>query len=449
MVESITGRTAKSAGGWWLPISGGWLPADVGANWNWWQMGFDVVGGMSRSAMVEACISAYSQTAAMLPGFHWRLNANGGRERVTNSALSRVLRKPNSYQSISDFMLNATRSLYAEGNAYALALRNSRFEIEELHLMSVRSCNSRIAVNGAVFYDLGGNDIIERRIKEPLVVPQRDVLHIRLHTTRDLLKGESPIMAAALDVASGGAIAQQQLAFYLNQARPSQVLTTDQQLTQQQADELRARWDEVSKGLNQGGTPILSNGLKPHTMATSARDAELADIMKMSKQNIALAFRVPLQMLGIGDTPFAATEALMQFWLGSGLGFCLNHIEGAFERLFGLKGEPDEYMEFDRDALLRSAFKEQVEGLARGVQGGIFAPNEAREKFHLPDVEFGNEPRVQAQVVPLSAARGIPTAPAAPASPAVQSEKAEGANADDNRQLLSRFRASHARELSV
>ena len=36
----------------------------------------------------------------------------------------------------------------------------------------------------------------------------------------------------------------------------------------------------------------------------------------------------------------------MRFWLAAGLGFALNHVEQSFDRLFGLKGEPDEYVEF-------------------------------------------------------------------------------------------------------
>src|SRR4051812_25963788 len=71
-----------------LPVTGGWLSAEVGANLNWWQMGNDVETG-GRSAMVEACVSAYSQTVAMCPGDHWNLNpSTGGRTRVTTSALS-------------------------------------------------------------------------------------------------------------------------------------------------------------------------------------------------------------------------------------------------------------------------------------------------------------------------------------------------------------------------
>src|SRR5262249_28326890 len=167
-------------GPWYLPITGGWLPAGVGDYLNWWQKGYDPIGLSAQSAMVEACVSAYAQTVAMCPGDHWRLNSKGGRDRVQNSALARLLRHPNDYQSISDFLLNATRSLYLDGNCYALALRNDRYEVDELHLMKPEQSFPRIAVGGEIFYQLHGNDVISARLGESTVlVPMRDVLHIR------------------------------------------------------------------------------------------------------------------------------------------------------------------------------------------------------------------------------------------------------------------------------
>jgi HK97 family phage portal protein len=420
-------RAAEGAyrpGPYYLPVTGGWLSHEAGQYMNWWQLGYDPTSVSSQSAMVEACISAYAQTVAMLPGDHWRLKTNGGRERVTTSALSRILRHPNEYQSISDFMLNATRSLYMDGNAYALALRNDRFEIDELHLMDPRQSMPQVAVTGDVFYRLAGNDVIDRQVTKPLIVPARDVLHIRLHCIDRKrpfpLIGETPLTAALMDMAAGNAIQQQQIQFYLNQARPSAVLSTDQVLRQEQVEQLRQMWNEQSKGLEAGcgpgGTPILTAGLKVQPWATPGKDAQVAEVMKMSDEKIALAFRVPLQILGIGGTPYSSTELLLQSWLASGLGFALAHIEEAFGLLFKLKGVPDEYVEFDTAALLRSATKERIESLVRGVQGGVYSPDEAREMEGLPAVPggFGTEPRVQAQVVPLSAAAGIPSAPAAP-----------------------------------
>ena len=215
-------------GPYYLPITGGWLPA--GAADNWWQQGFTPSNVGGRSAMVEACVSAYAQTVAMCPGDHWRLNDKNGRDRVKNSALARILRHPNDYQSISDFMLNATRWLYMQGNCYALALRNSRYEIDELHLMDSNMSFPRVTPDGQVFYQLYGNDIISKRLngEELSPVPMRDVLHIRLHTINRRfpvpLVGESPIIAAYDDIGVGSAIASQQVGFYRNEARPSAVL---------------------------------------------------------------------------------------------------------------------------------------------------------------------------------------------------------------------------------
>ncbi|WP_230646705.1 MULTISPECIES: phage portal protein [Bradyrhizobium] len=39
------------------------------------------------------------------------------------------------------------------------------------------------------------------------------MLHVRLHTPRHPLKGESPILAAALDLAMSGAALNQQVSF--------------------------------------------------------------------------------------------------------------------------------------------------------------------------------------------------------------------------------------------
>ena len=411
-------------GPYYLPITGGWLPD--GAPLNFWQIGMDPIGPGTWNAMVEACISAYSQTVAMLPGDHWRSKANGGRTRITNSALSRILRYPNDYQSISDFMLNLTRSLYLEGNAYALALRNDRFEVASLHMFDPNQCAPQLAYNGEIFYHLAGNDVIERRLAPDarLVVPMRDVLHVRLHAIRRKhpfpLRGETPLTAALAEIATSSAINNQQQQFYMNQARPSAILSTDLVLNREQVAELRQRWQEQARGLDgcgPGGTPILTAGLKVQPWSTPGKDSQIAEMKQMSDDQIALAFRIPLPILGIGGrgTNFSSVEALYQSWIASGLGFCLNHIEEAFGLLFQLKGVPDEYLEFDTAALLRSMFKDRIEGLTRAVQGGIFSPNEARNREDLPDVQFGDEPRVQQQVVPLSAAAGI-TTPKPPAT---------------------------------
>lgn len=408
---SVPTTVERSAEGGYRPgpylLSDGWLSATAGKYMNWWQMGYSLSSGGHGSATVRACISCYAQTVAMCPGAHWRNDGNGGRERVANSALARWLKRPNAYQSISDFLLNLTTGLYDDGNAYALALRNARFEIAELHLMHARASNARIAENGEVFYLLGGNDVVQRMFGEDnlAAVPARDVLHLRLDTRRHLLRGEPPLTAAMTDIAASNAMVAQALAYTQNEGRPSGIIETDMTLTQAQVTELRERWDAVTRGAHVGGTPILTNGLKWRQVVPNSRDAQIAELLQLSDQRIASVFRVPLPMLSLaqGQLPQTSTEPLMQFWLAGALGFTLNHIEEAIGRLFGLAGYPDEYIEFDTKALLRSSFKDRIAGLVQAVQGAVYSPNEARAEEELAAVPWGDEPRVQQQVVPLSA----------------------------------------------
>jgi HK97 family phage portal protein len=427
-------------------LSDGWLSASAGRLWNYWQCGYDVQPYGERSAMLEACISAYAQTVPMCPGDHWRLLSNGGRERVTTSALSRIMRRPNDYQSISDFLLNLTRRLFEKGEAFAVAIRNNRAEIIELHLM--REGTADVAEEGSIFYSLRGNQVLEARVDMSLPVPARDVLHVRLHTPKHPLKGVSPILSATLDMAMAGAALTQQVQFYLNQARPSFLLETDLVLKREQVLELRSWWDEQTQGENVGRTPLLTAGLKAHPIQSNAVDGQLVEMLKMTDQAIALALRIPLQILGIGGSTYSSTELLMQSWIASGLGFVLNHIEEAFGQLFQLKGVPDEYLELDTKALLRSAYRERIEALARGVITGIYSPDEARAEENLPAVPggHGSEPRVQMQVVPLSygsemeAPKPAPPAPPAPAEP-----PPDGGNADAGDKLAD-FHAAYERE---
>lgn len=445
LAKILTGLKLRSAEGQYRPgpylLGDGWLSATAGRFSNWWQLGNSLQPYGSSNAMVEACVSAYSQTVAMCPGDHWMANAEGGRDCVKTSALYRIIRKPNDYQSMSDLLLNLTRRLYDKGEAFGLAVRNDRNEIAELHWM--RDGYPYVAEDGSIFYSLHGNEVIEKRFDLSAPIPARDVLHVRLHTPRHPLRGESPILAATLDLALSGAALSQQVMFYLNGARPSVMLETEQKLTKTEADDLRQRWDAQTRGEHAGGTPILSWGLKAKEIEFRAGDGQLADMLKLSDQAVALAFRVPLQILGIGGTPFASTEALMSSWRATGLGFCLNHIEEAFGQLFRLKGYPEEYLEFDTNALLRSSFKEMIEALSKGTQR-VMTIDEARAFLQLPKVKGGNEILVQMQDVPISMAGQAATKPA-PANDDDEKPEPPVDDGDGAQKAVAIFRKGRAR----
>lgn len=381
---------------------------------SWWQQGYRTPG-RDANAAVEACVGAISQTIAMMPISHWRENSRGGAERVTTSAASRVLRRPNNYQTKADFFLNLIRAELLTGNGYALAQRNDRSEIFALHLTRPHSLYPFISPeDGSIFYQFAevpvGHDFTP--VIEDLF-PARDVLHIRMHTPNTPLVGESPITAAATAIESGNAISKAMSAFHQNMSRPSGYLKIPGKLDAVTAESLRTEWNAAYQGVSSGRVAVLQGGVEWETLSMSAVDAALIESYKLSVADVARVYRVPLAIIGDNTSTYNNTEVLMKFWLATGLGYVLEHVELALDELFGLSEREGEWIAFDTDYLQRADFTARIDGLVKGVQGAIFTPNEARAREGLPSVEHGDEPRVQAQVVPLSFASIPPSAPAA------------------------------------
>jgi HK97 family phage portal protein len=434
-LKNVVTRAARLEGGRLTtplaPVSQpeqGWIPM----SWplNFWQCGNNVLPDFPCST-VDACIWAYVRAVAQLPGYHKIEDDDGGVSNVTTSALSRILRYPNSYQTRSDFLTHAIRSLLYTGNWYSLAIRNARQEAAELHWLNstmVRLVD--VAVEGQflheIFYAIGGaSPIIDwASLTEDgrTVVPARDIMHVKLATPRNPLIGETPVASLSADLVNRSAMSYGMQTFFNNSSRPSGVITTDLELGTAQVEDLRQRWAAQTVGTAAGGTPILTHGLKWQQTGISQRDSQVIEALKLSDKQIAGIFGVPGILIGVDDgKTFATTEALMNFWLSNGLGYLLDHIETAFDQFFGLAGvEAGEWTEYDTEALLRTELLTRIDALTRGVIGGIYAPNEARAKEGYAAVEAGDEPRVQQQVVPLSFATNPPPKPqpAAPAIPA-------------------------------
>ena len=403
----------------YLPITGGYLPDHWHANW--WQEGKNVQRFGGETAIVNACVDAYAQTIASLYGDHFKYDKDGSKNPVGASALSRLLHQPNEYQTRSDFMLNLVKDLLLNGNAYVVGIRNNRNEFGSLHLVRSTSTAAYIEPESKeVFYACGENPFLE---KIDMMIPARDVMHIRLHTPRHPLIGVSPIEHAAASIAANAAITGHQAAFFNNMSRPSGVLSTEMKLTADQMGQLRSAWEAQSKDMNSGRIPILSNGIKWEPMSISSQDAQLVQAFQMTVEDVARAFRVPLPLVGdYRHATYNNVEQLISSWLSTGLGFILEHIELSFDKFFGLpRGQ---FTEFDVDALLRTDFAGRVDGLTKGIEQGLFTPNEARAKMGgLPAVDKGDQVYAQAQMQPLGYEPPKPEAPAVEPKPVDEPEE--------------------------
>lgn len=376
---------------------------DKGWSADWWQRGWKA-GWTGGLPIVEACISAYAQTIAQCPPYHKREMADGGDQIITNSVLAKLLRRPNDYQTSSDFFLTLERSIQTTGNGYVYTPRTGGVPTA-MHILNPRLIRVIRAIDDweTYWYKLDSMTPGQSPVFDPAAyIAPREMLHIRINADLDPLVGFSPLQQAHNALNLNRTIGSSLSAFYENMSRPAGVLTTDERLTREQTTKLREAFQNQSEGMRTGGVPILTNGLKWVPLGFTAQEAEVIAAYKESVIDIARVFRVPQQMIGeLENATLNNAETLINHWLSTGLGFAINHIELAFDAHFDLPAS--ECTELDTDVLMRTDTPARLDALAKGVQGGILSPNEARAREGLPAATYGDEPRMQRQNVPLSA----------------------------------------------
>jgi HK97 family phage portal protein len=381
------------------------------------------VGNGAMCPIVYACVMAQARAvSSCIPEFK-RIAPNGGHTVVGNHPVAALLRSPNEYSTWPQFITSVVTSMQLAGEAVVLILRDGDTgRPKELHQVLHGSWAIHLSPeDGSIFYGMSrsGNPLLVNEVD--YLVPARDVIHFRQHTPRHPLIGESPITAAALAVGVNVALSESQLRFFTQMRRPSGIISTDEKLTPEQLTRLRVAFDAQAADMNKGKIPILASGLKFQALAISSQDAELIAAQRMSIEDVCRVFGVPPPIVAdLSHASLNNAETLINHWLALGLGSLLENIERSFDKALRLPA--NEYIELNTRSLLRTDFVGRIEGLSKGVAGGIMAPNEARALEGLPPVDGGERPFLQAQMVPVSVAATPKPAPAPAPTPAPATE---------------------------
>lgn len=365
------------------------------------QRDLQVLNSGNPVAAKFSAINRIAEAVSIMPGSHMREVEGGGAQMITTSALSRWLHSPNPLQTAAEFWDSGVRLLMETGNCVGYSFRNDRNEITATYWASRYSIHVIQDERGdkVIFYAVQANEHSPEM--GDFLVPAGDILHLRVHVDpRRMLHGVAPIIHCAMALAVNSTL-QQFLVTYLNKrATPSYVLSTDVPLNETQIKQLRSAWDEQTRLVKSGGTPILGGGMKPHSMGVAPGDDRLIENFRMSVEEIARAYGVPKVLLGVSETT-GTTENLINMWLATGLGALVNNIEQAVGRHFNLP--IGDAVEFDTQALNRMDWEARVRSAALGSTSGVFAIDEARAQLRLGPVKggYGQVPTQQQQQVPI------------------------------------------------
>ncbi len=148
------------------------------------------------------------------------------------------------------------------------------------------------------------------------------VLQLKLYSPTDDYYGFSPLEAAAVAIDMHNAASAWNKSLLDNSARPSGALVytnkdASDRLSDEQFDRLKAELSTTYSGAQAAGRPLLlEGGLDWKPMSLTPADMDYINGKHASAREIALAFGVPPQILGVpGDNTYANyKEANSAFW---------------------------------------------------------------------------------------------------------------------------------------
>lgn len=279
--------------------------------------------GYRRNVIAYRCIGMIAAGAASVP---WKLTekkTRGARRVIEHHALLALLDRPNPLQGSTELCELLFTHRLISGNAFLHAVGPRGEAPLELHVLRPDRMS---IIPGAGGVPKAYRYTIDSRSVDMSVDPisgQSRVLHLKTMHPLDDWYGLSPMEAAAYSIDQHNQCAAWNQSLLQNGARPTGALMVKAgenqagHLSELQFTRLRQQLDEQFSGAANAGRPLLlEGGLEWKEMSLSPRDMDFVQIKHSSARDVALAFGVPPQLLGIpGDNTYAnLREARLALW---------------------------------------------------------------------------------------------------------------------------------------
>lgn len=256
---------------------------------------------------VYAAASTLAQDVRAAPWDLWR-REGGGRERwrrVPEEALPALLRRPNALQSWPDLVELTQLHLELTGEAFwHLLLDGGRLAgLELLHPHWVEE----------PLLDAEGRRLLAWRVqvpgRAPLSLPAEEVAFLRYPHPLEPLRGASPVEAFALSHDLDTYARAYGAALLKNRATPELVITSEEELTPEQAELLRERWLDRYRD-PAAGPAVLGRGGKVQQLGFNLKDLAFLELAELSRDQIFAAYKLPASKVGLtSDVNRANAEA--------------------------------------------------------------------------------------------------------------------------------------------
>lgn len=260
--------------------------------------------GFRKNVVAWRCVTEVARAAATIP---FTLYTASGDELEQHPLLD-LLRQPNPMQSGPQFVETVLSHYQIAGNAYIEALADEGGEPRELHALRPDRVKIIPSETGLPLgYEYAVNGRTHRWPCDPLT-GESDILHWKAFNPLNDWYGMGALEAAMTAIDQHNAAGGWNQALLAQGSRPSGALIYapkdgPAQLSDDQFRRLKEELEENYQGARSAGRPlILEGGLEWKEMGLSPKDMDWIAGRDRAARDIALAFGVPEQLIGISES---------------------------------------------------------------------------------------------------------------------------------------------------
>jgi HK97 family phage portal protein len=388
----------------------------------------------ARQPNVRTCVDFLARNIAQLGLHAFRRVSDTDRERLSDHQVLQWLDHPNPSTTRYRLMESLMGDLGIYFNAFLLKVRYED-SAGRPQIGLVRLPPEEMFVAGTLL----PSEFVWTVQGKRKTFPLSEVIHFSGFNPLNQLVGLSPLETLRRILAEEAAAGESREIYWRNHSRKDGVIEISKdapKYTDTQLQSFREQWQEYSLGGNRAGmTAIIPRGMVWKDAAFSARDSEYLSSRKLTREECAAAYHIPLPMVGILEHATFSNikeqhKQLYQDSLGPWLEML--RLELQAQLLPECADARQVYFEFNIAAKLKGSFEEQAASLQAAVGRPIMTANEGRARVNLPAIK--DDPSADQ----LAAQQGGPAGSAPP--PAL-----EGAPDADNTLVPPVLRAWQAR----
>ncbi|ELP3920191.1 phage portal protein [Escherichia coli] len=328
-----------------------------------------------KLSAVYSCIYVLASSIAQLPLVVLRKSANDTVSIATDHPAYWLLHnEPNYWQTSYKWRETKQGHVCGYGNGYTRIVRTPRGELTDLECC--KPWQTQLTKNGARYY-YGVYDDDGTRAVNP-----DDMIHIRALGSDDKI-GISPIMQHAQTLGMGMDASKYAESFFSGNARPAAIVSVKSAVNSSSWAILKEAWVKALSSLKrqENKSMLIPADLEYHPITVSPVDAQLLELLKLNRSQIAGIFNVPAHMINdLEKATFSnITQQSIQFVRHTIMPWIVNWEQEINRKIFTRKErEAGYYVKFNITALLRGTPQERAQFYHFAITDGWMSRNEAR-----------------------------------------------------------------------